>query len=141
MFIDLAESTGVTRDFSFFKNPGMADTQTGDATFVEYACQLLFDKSDSRYFISNNHNSLCFVANYLGATKGLLDYLDRDQTRKFKSQHKNLSSLLTAEITNTSSETVSSDVFWHQRNALYLDSKNLLAELCCFIVKNCMMKA
>lgn len=137
VFINLEEPQGVDRDFSFFKNPGMADTQTGDATFHDYACQPLFSKSDARYFASNNHNSLCFVANYLGATKGLLDYLDRDQSRKFKSQHKNLSSLLTSEISNTSGETVSSDVFWHQRNALYLDSKNLLAETCCFIIKNC----
>lgn len=137
LFIDLAEPRGVTRDFSFFKNPGMADTQTGDALFDDYACQPLFDKSDTRYFVSNNHNSLCFTTNYLGATQGLLNYLDRDQTRKFKSQYKNLSALLTSEIINTSGVTVPSDAFWHQRNALYLDSKDLLAEVCCFIVKNC----
>lgn len=131
-----AELDGTTycKDFSFLNTPGLKDTCTGDLEFSSHPVELIFSKADPRYFVSNNHNSLCFITNYLGAVTGLLQYIDHAE---FKAQSRNLSTLLDYEIDVTGSQTVGSDEFWHSRNALYLNSKNLLVDICNYITRNC----
>lgn len=124
---------GYNKDFTFLNTPGLKDTCTGDITFNNHPVELIYSKSDARYFVSNNHNSLCFIANYLGAVAGLLEYIEAPD---LKSTHRNLSTLLDREIDITSSTICSTDDFWHTRNALYLDSKNLLANACQHIITN-----
>jgi len=139
-YVDLgisSDNSSVCRDFSFLNAPGLSDTCTGDVDFDNHPVTLIFNKSDSRYFVSNNHNNLCFIANYLGGANGLLACLDKDANFLFKSTLKNLTSLLDKEIDTTSDKTIASDSFWHTRNALYIDSKKLLGEICKYIVSNC----
>lgn len=122
-----------SKDFSFLNTPGMKDTCTGDLEFNNHPVVLLFSKTDPRYFISNNHNSLCFITNYLGAVTGLLQYID---ALDLKSQLRNLSMLLDYEIDFSGAAITSSQEFWHSRNALYLESKNLLVATCQRIVRD-----
>ena len=130
-----ADLSGETyhKDFSFLNTPGLKDTCTGDLEFDNHPVELIFSKADPRYFVSNNHNSLCFITNYLGAVGGLLEYVD---IAEFKAQLRNLSTLIDYEIKTTSGSTVSSENFWHSRNALYLDSKNLLVATCQRIIRD-----
>ena len=132
-----SENFSFSRDFSFLNAPGLADTCTGDIDFVNHPVKLIFNKTDSKYFVSNNHNNLCFITNYLGGANGLLSYLDRDANFLFKSTLKNLNSILDKEIDVAGNITVANDAFWHTRNALYIDSKKLLGDICKHIITNC----
>jgi len=124
------ETFSYNKDFTTINTPGLKDTCTGNLNFNFHPAEFIFKKDDPKYFISNNHNSLCFITNYLGSSQGLLDYLDKKSTSTFRSTYKNLSNLLDREIEKTSNIKKSSEEFWHSRNALYLDSKHLLVELC-----------
>lgn len=138
-FVDLLPTQNgmsFTKNFSFFSNPGLNDTCTGDIDFNFHPVELIFSKSDARYFVSNNHNSLCFITNYLGGIEGLLDMLDHSASSVFRSTYKNLCNLLDKEVA-ISRDVLNNDNFWHSRNALYLDSKNLMVEICKHIVSNC----
>lgn len=124
-----------TKDFSFLTTPGMVDTCTGDVDFNFHPVIPIFSKRDQRYFVSNNHNSLCFITNYLGGVEGLLQLLSTIPA-EFRSRHKILLGLLDHELSSTSGQTTSSDAFWHARNALYLESKRLMVELCQYIIEH-----
>jgi hypothetical protein len=127
----LTELQSAEKDFSFLKSAGMQDTRTGDATFDQQPVTVLFARDDPKYFISNNHNNLCFVVNYLGAVKGLLDNMKNE---RLLSEYLNLVSLADSHIKTSSFETSPSNEFWHQRNSLYMASKQLLVDtLTCII--------
>jgi len=137
-FVDFppsSENSSFTKNFSFFRHPGLADTRTGDIDFNFHPAELIFSKSDLRYFVSNNHNSLCFITNYLGGISGLLDNLESTTSSIYRSTYKNLCNLLDREI-DASKNVINNDKFWHTRNALYLDSKNLMVEICKHIISN-----
>jgi hypothetical protein len=136
VLVDLTDTSSFIKDFSFLKNPGLADTCTGDIIFNQHKCTTLFDVFDPKSFISANHNSLCFIANYLGAVSGLLDYMTKETNPIFNFSYENLSQLFELQIESTGASTTFSDAFWHQRNALYLGSKNLLVKICQHIISN-----
>lgn len=136
-YVDLAPATTINKIFSHLNTPGLMDTCTGDIRFDQHPATLIFKKSDARYFISNNHNSLCFISNHIGAVNGLLMQFDKESKNVFAARYKNVSTLLDYEITHTSGVTTSSDAFWHSRNALYLDCKQLLSDVCQYIIANC----
>lgn len=131
----LADLTTANKEFLFFSSIGMMDSETGDASFESTNVEVLFSRDDPRYFVSNNHNNLCFITNYLGVSKGLLKYLT-PPALELKSRYVSLKSLLEHHIVNTSQTTTSSDQFWHLRNSLYLESKQLLVDICSYIIAN-----
>lgn len=111
----------------FLHSPGMMDTETHDLVFENTDAIELYYKTDSKYFINSNHNNLCFISNYLGAASGLFEYMKQTA---LSVEHKNLVQLLDREIAVGVFEQTSSDRFWHNRNALYLQSKHLLVRIC-----------
>lgn len=135
--VDLKPATTFNKVFSHLNTPGLMDTCTGDIRFDQHPATLIFKKTDARYFISNNHNSLCFISNHIGAINGLLRYFDKESKNVFAARYKNVATLLNYEITHTSTATTSSDTFWHSRNALYLECKQLLSDVCQYIINNC----
>lgn len=130
-------SDAVSKTFNFLNAPGLADTCTGDATFDDCPVDVLFAKSDPRYFVSNNFNSLCFTVNYIGAVNGLVGMMLYQNSALFRARLKSLQECFDHEIAYTSFVNQSSDTFWHQRNALYLTAKQLLVDVCQHIVANC----
>lgn len=135
-YVDLTHTSGICRDFDFLRAPGLADTCTGDVTFTQYPAEVLMSKSDAKYFISNNFNSLCFIVNYFGAVYGLLDRVKYADAAKFKCILRTLSEALKQEIDHSSFTLHSSDQFWHTRNSLYLSIKELLVSVCQYIIAN-----
>jgi len=131
-YVNLDDSSSCKYDFNFLKAPGLEDTCTGDVTFTDHPVEYLFDKTDSRYFTSSNHNSLGFIANYLGAVHGLFRYFDNSQ---LKAKYRSLLDQFTYEI-KISDTATASDNFWHTRNALYLNVKQLMVDTCSFIVSS-----
>lgn len=134
-YVDL-NAGPVVKDFSFLSTPGLLDTCTGDAIFENHPTEVLFNKTDPRYFISNNFNSLCFIVNYLGAARRLLDCIAYGQLTSQRATFKMLQQALDHEISVASFVAVSTDAFWHQRNALYISIKELLVGLIQYIVSN-----
>lgn len=130
------DNENVTKDFSFLNAPGLADTCTGNAIFDRHSTEVLFPKTDPRYFISNNFNSLCFIVNYFGAIQSLLQYVSYEKSAGIRATLKNLQHVLEKEINDSSFATVSTDAFWHRRNALYLSIKELLVTLVQFVIAN-----
>lgn len=133
-YVNLVNSPGLGRDFNFLRAPGLADTCTGDVTFNNHPVDILFAKTDPRYFVSNNFNSLCFIVNYIGATQGLLNNIEYKNSANFRATLKTLKTALQQEIDHASFTLQSSDSFWHTRNSLYLSVKELLVSVCQYII-------
>lgn len=137
-YVDLlTNSSTFTKDFSFLKTPGLADTCTGDLIFNQCPVEFIFNKQDPCYFLSNNHNTLCFITNYLGGIQGLLSQINHPSTAKFKATYRVLNDQLVDEISSTYNIDCNKDTFWHSRNALYLSSKQLMVDLCSFVIEHC----
>ena len=106
----------------FLISPGMVDTETYDLVYDGEPATILFAKSDYKYQVVSNHNTLCFIANHLGAIKGLLEYMKNRQD--LQAEQINLTTAFDDRIRE--SDKISNDAFWHKHNALYLNSKQLL---------------
>lgn len=106
----------------FLVSPGMMDSSTYDVDFIGETAEPLFLKTDTQYFDTSKHNTLAFIANHLGAVSGLLPHMSNKSD--LLSEHKNL--LIVLHHCIKTNDEIPSDAFWHQRNALYLQSKQLL---------------
>ena len=115
----------------FLDAPGMMDTDTRDLVFEGEAATPLFLKTDPKYLVVSKHNILAFIANYIGATKGLLESLTN--VNDLLAEYKNLRTAFTNCILS-SDESVTDD-YWHKRNALYLQAKKLLVKTLQYILE------
>ena len=120
--IVLCKTTVPEQREQFLISPGMMDTATYDLVYNGEPATILFAKSEEKYQMVSNHNTLCFIANHLGAVKGLLEYMKNRQD--LQAEHVNLTTVFDNRIRE--SDKISNDAFWHKHNALYLNSKHLL---------------
>tara|TARA_R110000803_G_scaffold134904_1_gene201899 strand:+ start:2761 stop:3627 length:867 start_codon:yes stop_codon:yes gene_type:complete len=108
----------------FLVSPGMMNSNTFDVTFNGESADVLFTKTSEQYFIPSKHNTLCFVTNHLGAVTGLLPHMH--EVSDFEFRLRDLKTILLNDVSTTDTHIKSSDEFWHRRNKLYLESKQLL---------------
>lgn len=116
----------------FLNSPGMMDADTYDLLFEGESAEPLFLKTDSKYVVVSKHNTLAFIANHLGAIRGLLANMSDKQD--LFAQYKNMLSLFDQYILDSNNPAI--DDYWHKRNALYLQTKHLLVKTLQSIIEN-----